>query len=268
MWRAKRQLLAPYDAVDRTAFADYHLCFKDFPGGSSQDDVPQIAPYAGLSAIYDSYANSPDYIPLLDALARNRGNPIRSVLDIGCGTGVLISRLAAQGRRAVGLDASSDMLNKARLRCADLSGVELIEADFRTMRLNRTFDAVVCAFNTLNYVSDEIELHKVFQAVADHLRPGGVFVFDAYTAFGMIGRNKVFSHYGVAETRFVLQCEYDASRRRQKVDVLLPTGVEIHWRIPIDPDDVLRAVEGTGLRVQDYFVHMGWIGFFILIKEM
>ena len=91
------------------------------------------------------------------------------------------------------------------------------------------------------------------QGVADHLRPGGVFVFDAITHDGMCRFNGAYVHFEATEGRFAIRFTYDRVGRQETSEAVLPTGVEVHRRVPIDPADVFRAVQGTDLRVRDYF---------------
>lgn len=51
------------------------------------------------------------------------------VLDVGCGTGLLIQAIAASIAQAVGIDFSVKMLEHAKRRCEDLFNVSLIRAD-------------------------------------------------------------------------------------------------------------------------------------------
>jgi hypothetical protein len=84
-----------------------------------------------------------------------------------------------------------------------------------------------------------------------------------------------FLHVEVGRRRFVLRFSYDAERRKEESQVILPTGVEMHRRIPLDPIDVWTAAEGSGLEVEDYFSSAFWprdwgsgyFCFFVLVKR-
>lgn len=79
------------------------------------------------------------------------------LLDIGCGTGNRTVRLAAPGRRIIGVDFRGDLIARAR-EAASERGVNYemldmldIDKQFRGM----TFDGMVCLGNTLVYLSVE-----------------------------------------------------------------------------------------------------------------
>jgi SAM-dependent methyltransferase len=255
LWRAKARLTAPYRSGSKHLFADYRLHFVDFPAASPEAPTEELPSYEGLAPLWDLYArqHQPDYAPFLDTLASLRGDSIRSVLDLACGTGLLAARLAAAGRQVVGVDLSPGMLAMAQVRCARHSEVQLLEGDFRNVDLGRVFDAVVCGSNSLNYLADPSELAAVFRVVEEHLRPGGVFLFDVFTDRGMRSLNGLYLHFQSGEGRFVLHFEYDRVRRVETSRALLSTGVEIHRRVPIDREDVVRALAGTKLEMVDYF---------------
>src|SRR5436190_10519052 len=63
--------------------------------------------------------------------------PGERILDLGCGDGALTERLASGGAHVVGVDASSDMVNAARLRGIDARVADGASLDFRS-----EFDAV------------------------------------------------------------------------------------------------------------------------------
>ena len=106
----------------------------------------------------------------LTALALARGE---SVLDAGCGTGLLIeqqARLVGSQGRAEGVDLSEAMLAHARERCAGLQQVKLQQGSIETLPFdNASFDAVSCT-QTLLYVKDmDKALHEIHRV----LKPRG-----------------------------------------------------------------------------------------------
>lgn len=89
---------------------------------------------------------NPEKLQFLLKLARIRAGA--SVLDAGCGTGVLlpyISRAVGEGGTVTGLDYSRQMLDKARKKFSDLPGLSLVEGDVLKYDLpEQAYDAVVC----------------------------------------------------------------------------------------------------------------------------
>jgi len=112
-------------------------------------------------------------IRTLAALGLRRGE---SVLDAGCGTGLLLEMQANavdSAGRAEGVDFSNDMLDLARARCADLSQVKLQQGSVEKLDFeDEIFDALSCT-QTLLYVKNMQLALQEFHRV---LKPGGRIV--------------------------------------------------------------------------------------------
>jgi len=107
-----------------------------------------------------------------------------SVLDLGCGTGLHDLLLAQECYEVVGVDRSAAMLDIARKRVGAENKVRqplvFHHGDIRTVRLGRTFDAVLSLFHVISYQSTNADLGAAFATAREHLAPGGVFIFDCW----------------------------------------------------------------------------------------
>ncbi len=135
-----------------------------------------IAPYYDRIMQDVDYKAWVDYVESFFAWARDQ---VQEVLDLACGTGTPTLLLAQRGYRMVGVDRSVAMLREARKKLGP--EVPLIAADLRYFALRRQFDAVICLFDSLNNLLTELDLSRTFENVRQHLREGGVFVFDMNT---------------------------------------------------------------------------------------
>ncbi|TXC79106.1 class I SAM-dependent DNA methyltransferase [Paraburkholderia azotifigens] len=106
---------------------------------------------------------------LVISLAAEYG-PDARLLDVGCGTGVLISKAIAAGIQASGFDASADMVEVARGRIKkDAVWVQRMqELDQRDC-----YDLVVSLSWCVHYCADRNELQDVVERMYRSLRPGG-----------------------------------------------------------------------------------------------
>lgn len=129
--------------------------------------------YDEFSAGYERHRHQ-GYHQLLDdlevALARRycRGH----VLEAGCGTGLILRRLAVGARRAVGLDLSAGMLSWARSRALTVVQGSVDALPFTS----GTFDAVV-SFKVLAHVP---AIAETLVELARVTRPGGHLVLEFY----------------------------------------------------------------------------------------
>lgn len=101
-----------------------------------------------------------------------------SALDLGCGTGLLASAIAARGVAVTGVDPAAAMLAIARGREGG-ARVTWVHGDGRSVRLGRRFDFICMtghAFQCLLTDEDQLALLKT---IAAHLSPQGRFIFDS-----------------------------------------------------------------------------------------
>lgn len=135
--------------------------------------------------VYDRLYGDKDYdgeVELLDRLFRRYATqPIRSVLDVGCGTGNHAVRLAAKGYRVVGLDRSAEMLAVADRKVRDCGlNLRFHQADIRNIELGETFDVALLMFAVLGYQTEEADVLGTLQTVRRHLRTNSLLMFDVW----------------------------------------------------------------------------------------
>lgn len=112
-------------------------------------------------------------------LRRNGADAADSVLDLGCGTGLMAVELARPGRLIDGVDLSPRMLDHARAKglYRDLQAAEI--GDY-LREANTRWDLVVAA-DVFVYVAD---LPPVFSLVRARLADGGWFAFSVESSAG------------------------------------------------------------------------------------
>jgi 2-polyprenyl-3-methyl-5-hydroxy-6-metoxy-1,4-benzoquinol methylase len=109
------------------------------------------------------------------------GFPHLKVLDAGCGTGGLMSRLKMEGVTDIqGFDFNADAVAFSRSR-----GLEVHQADIRNFSLG-TFDVVIS--NDVLYQMDDHELLSAMDSLCSALHKGGVLISNnnAFAVFGGI----------------------------------------------------------------------------------
>lgn len=104
----------------------------------------------------------------------------RSVLDLGCGDGILTHQLIENDTAlsATLVDPSEDMLGRARQRLADYKATEYIRASFEDMLgrdiLKKNFDFIVSSMAIHHLTMDNKK--ALFSLIYRHLKPGGFFL--------------------------------------------------------------------------------------------
>lgn len=99
------------------------------------------------------------------------------VVDLGCGGGQWLARLAALGYTPVGVDVSEAMIRASRQL---VPAAELHHGSFASIRLPPC-DAVTSLGEPLNYLPSAASVRRTLRNVYRALRPGGLFVFDVRT---------------------------------------------------------------------------------------
>jgi SAM-dependent methyltransferase len=195
--------------------------------------------------------------PVLHQLVRQHAPRAASWLDVCCGTGHLLGRVAAAGFRAWGLDFSRHQLKYARLNAP---AARLLQADMCSFRLGRTVDIATCLYDSINYLTRRRDALRAFRCVRRHLSPDGLYIFDVNTAAGH-ARN----WHGTAVQRapdidLIMESSCDEARRRARV---LLTGYiregrryrrcrEEHIQRSYDFDELHELLTEAGLSCRAY----------------
>lgn len=143
--------------------------------------------YTVLAGYYDRLTTDVPYQRWADYIQRHFarcGASVRSVAELGCGTGTLAALLARRGYQVTAVDLSPDMLSVAAEKCAGLD-VQLVCQDMSRLALPGETDAVVCCLDSLNYLTRPAQVRRTFQRVFRALRPGGLFLFDVKTPLAL-----------------------------------------------------------------------------------
>src|SRR5262245_37338928 len=128
-----------------------------------------------LVALYDIEnlrgADTDFYVRLASDLAA------RTILDLGCGTGLLTCELAVDGRRVVGVDPSAAMLAVARQR-PGTDRVQWVEGDSGALGTPQA-DLVLMTSNVAQVFLDDAEWAATLRDIHAALRAGGHLAFES-----------------------------------------------------------------------------------------
>jgi SAM-dependent methyltransferase len=144
--------------------------------------------FGNYSRYYDLLYLDKDYIGearFIHQLIQNHAPNSQSILELGCGTGNHAMLLAQEGYSIYGVDLSEEMLQQARDRFSQFdpnlaSKIKISQGDIRQTRLNQKFDVVLSLFHVISYQTTTEDLLAAFNTVKEHLKSGGVFIFDLW----------------------------------------------------------------------------------------
>jgi SAM-dependent methyltransferase len=101
----------------------------------------------------------------------------RTILDMGCGTGLLTRELAVDGRQVIGVDPAPAMLAVAR-RQPGAERVQWVEGDSSALGTPAA-DLVTMTGNVAQVFLDNAEWAATLRAIHAALRPGGHLAFES-----------------------------------------------------------------------------------------
>ena len=134
------------------------------------------------SKYYDLLYQDKDYkaeVEYIIKIIQNHSNKIKTVLDLGCGTGKHDELLCDNGYTVHGVDISQEMLRIAESRRKGRENVlKFSKFNIATMNIGQKFDAIVSLFHVMSYQVTNKMLNEVFSNVFNHLNDGGLFIFD------------------------------------------------------------------------------------------
>lgn len=144
--------------------------------------------FRNYARYYDLLYHDKDYVgeaKFIHQLIQTHAPDAQNILELGCGTGNHAVLLAKEGYQIQGVDFSGEMLQKASDRLSQLptelaSKLEFSQGDIRSVRLDKQFDVVLSLFHVISYQTTNEDLLAAFATVKEHLKPGGIFIFDVW----------------------------------------------------------------------------------------
>ncbi len=155
----------------------------------------------------------------------------KTVVDIGCGGGILAESMARRGAQVLGIDLSTKPLRVAQLHAleGEVAGLQYREQSAEALAAERPaqFDVVTC----LEMLEHVPEPGSVVNACATLVKPGG-WVF-----FSTIHRNPKAFLLAIVGAEHVLK--------------LLPKGTHEYQRF-IKPSELVRWCRDAGLEAREF----------------
>jgi SAM-dependent methyltransferase len=121
------------------------------------------------------YKEETDFVQALRARYCGSAENLRSILDLGCGSGLHLSNFADDVRKT-GVDLSDSMLQLARSR--NIPKSEFIFSHVSDFHSSAKFDLIYSLFHVISYQVEVTDLTNTLLTIQRNLEVGGLAVFD------------------------------------------------------------------------------------------
>jgi ubiquinone/menaquinone biosynthesis C-methylase UbiE len=172
----------------------------------------------------------------------------RDVLEVGCGTGLILERVRRFAKSAKGIDLSPGMLELARER-----GLDVVEGSATKLPFEDASFDVTCSFKVLAHVDD---IGKALSEMSRVTRKGGVLLAEFYNPLSFRALAKVIGPAGKISDKTRESAVYTRFDAPWDLGKILPPGTRIEavrgvrivtpaaafMRVPV-LKDVLRKAE-------------------------
>ena len=224
--------------------------------------------YEKIARFYDmENAQFTEDLTLWAELARESDGP---VLELGCGSGRVLLHLAREGFEATGVDSSPSMLALARRRLAlqpSIAGkISLLEENFTSLRIGKTFPLILLPFNTFSHMVDPADVREALETISLHLAPGGRAAFalpNPIPIYGDPSESLVLERTFRDDARNVTVQQFSSLRvdRASQLgyitwiyDEIDPSGAVTRTSIPMTlryffPNELASLMEPAGMRL-------------------
>ena len=216
-----------------------------------------------FSRVYDAFGWNyypESFAQLLLRWIEEMGITVKSMLDLGCGTGTMTELLAKEGYDMIGVDNSEEMLAEAMEKRVE-SGQDILYLlqDMQEFELYGTVRAVVSVCDSLNYITEEEELEHVFALVNNYLDPQGIFLFDMNTIYkyrDMIGDTTIAENRD--EGSFIWENSYDEETGINtyelalflpREDGLYEKTEEVHYQRAYSLEKIKELIKKAGMEL-------------------
>lgn len=219
--------------------------------------IKKVDDYTTLSHVYSHLMRTVDYkswAKYIYSITKEHLKKKESVLELASGEGKLAGHLQKYFNDIVVSDISIEML-----KVINDSASAKVCCDMTSLPFNRKFDLIICAFDSINYLTSKNKIIKFFSELRNVMNENSIFTFDAslinnstkgISSANIEGVTKGISYKQVSifnpKTR-IHKNEFIITDRAGK------TTKEIHRQKIYDFDFYFDAADRTGLSVLECF---------------
>ena len=211
---------------------------------------------AHLDPVHDRASRRPATIDATVAWLAGWAPAGARILDLGCGPGLYVERLAAAGFDVTGVDFSARSIAYARAR----PGARYVLGDYREIELDGTFDVILMVYLDFGTHSPA-NTRRILGRVRRWLVPDGAFVFDV-AAPGHRQGSEARRDWGVEDRGFWSAAPHAWLARTLRYDdgptyldehtVITASEVRVYrtWERCFTPESIRADLAEAGFRIR------------------
>jgi len=132
--------------------------------------------YQGTAKYYDFLESKKRMVKEISFLVKHlKKAKVKTILDVGCGTGIYLIGLKKKGFDVEGLDLSKSMLKEVRKKDPK---IKLYNQDMSSFKINKKYDSILCLSSTLAALPNFGLIKKTLKNIFNYLAPEGIFILD------------------------------------------------------------------------------------------
>lgn len=226
-----------------------------------------------LAHIHNNFFGNLARNAAMELLLHTQHTNLRSVIDLGCGSGIFASILSKQNFHVTGVDISQDMINLAKSAAPKAS---FFCSSLFTFDIHPT-DIITAIGEPLNYLFDNRttyqELAILFQKIYTNLHTSGIFMFDILT--DTVDTNPSMRIVDEEEITMYIETMVDAEHRIltrkmiyfTKLEACYQKDTETHKQFLFNVETIENLLTKTGFRYvkqyryADFLFRQGHVAF-------
>lgn len=165
--------------------------------------------YQQMAKYYDLFYKKKNY-DKESTFLENLINKRKTILDVGCGTGLHMHYLEEKNYQVEGIDLNQGMLDVAKTR---VNGT-LYHGNLLDFKPHKKYDAIISMFAVFNHLANEQELEESLLHWYEYLNTKGILIIDLHN-----GRKSGEKETTVNNYKRIMKWTFDSTTFKEKTEI-------------------------------------------------
>ncbi len=165
--------------------------------------------YKDMAKYYDLFYSNKSYEQEIDFLI-NLIKDRKTIIDVGCGTGIHMHLLEERGYQVDGLDLSDNMLDIAKTRTKG----KLFQGDLLNYEIDKKYGVIISMFAVFNHLNNYEEFEKGIIKWYKNLNDNGILIIDLHN--GRCDGEKTISF---KDYKRIMKWTFDEKQFKEHTDI-------------------------------------------------